>query len=70
MSFWSWFELPENAYNLKRFNSAMEGAQNASPPDMLLEGAPPPDSKSMWYASQGADDDGQDSTGRDFLMVP
>ena len=35
-----WFELPENAYKLRRFGIAMEGAQNASPPGALLAGTP------------------------------
>ena len=35
---WAWFELPDNAYRLKRFSVAMEGVQNMGSPGAILEG--------------------------------
>jgi hypothetical protein len=35
---WQWAELPENAWRLRRFGSAMAGLTNISSPGAVLEG--------------------------------
>ncbi|KAI0341312.1 O-methyltransferase [Trametopsis cervina] len=38
LMFWEWFDLPENAANLRRFGNAMTGLTNSTPASAILEG--------------------------------
>ncbi len=61
MVYFSWLELPENAYRHKRFGASMKGVQNTTPPDSLLKGT------SEVVTTVQALIYSQDSTGRFYL---